>query len=153
MARKPIARFRIYPEKRSLYWLVQVWPTEAAMRRHFRTRGFADLEGTVAQCSTYERYRVRAGRSRKKPFCGEINFHVQELSTRVIVHEATHAALGWAQRMGIAVGRDQEPDESRAMANGNFLCSDDEERFCYALDSMVGQINDRFHRDGLWSHR
>lgn len=138
----PVARFRIYPEGRSLYFLVHVWPTKAGMLEYFRRECLADDPDTTAQCSTYSRYRVYPGGQTRISSCmGEINFHSGRMDAEVVVHEVGHAAQGWARRIGLDIrGGNHEPG----------LVPDGEERYCYGLGRMAAQLNNRLYKLGLY---
>ena len=65
---------------------------------------------------------------------GEILFVLRSIDAEVISHEVGHAAIGWAQRIGLhPFGIDRHPQYANA----------DEERYCYALGRLVLQVTER----------
>lgn len=144
---KPVARLRVYPENKSLYYVVNVWPTRKAMYEHCRT-ALRFTGRFLGLCSTT---RWRQG-GRTLPLMGEVNLFRGELGTSVITHEFFHATLGWARRVGIdmnavqAVGAAAEhpsnPDPKHVAA--------DEERLAYAHGEMCRQFTDRMYRLGIY---
>jgi hypothetical protein len=139
-------KIRAYPEGGSLHVTCYVWPTKRAMRAHARrTHGPRGKFG--AYCSTYRRVKVRAdGTIRTSPQFGEVHFSIRQMGSETVTHEFTHAAWGWARRVG------WKPEPEGAMV-GRFESGEDdvnEERFCYALGAMVRQFIDRAYRLGLY---
>jgi len=142
-------KFRLYPENRSLFCPVHVWPDKAAMLAYFRRdRGkrFAEAHADAAAvASGREVYRVLPGKPMRKTgeFC-EINCHRGELTEEIVSHEVAHAALRWRSRVGLAVGRDDD-------FGGHEDVSDAEERFCYALGRMVKQFTSNLRKHHVWA--
>jgi hypothetical protein len=143
-----IATFRIYPEKRTsrLYFQVRVFSSVTAIRRYLK---YSDLNRRtlgrygLAMCSTFDVLKGKRGRWRKQPIMGEILFPVRGLRAGVIAHECTHAALGWARRIGLN-------PVSAAVKQGRCLVADaNEERFCYALGELNRQIAIQIWERGL----
>ncbi len=144
---KPLARLRVYPENKSLYYLVNVWATKGAMYAHCRKAlGFAGrFEGL---CSTK---RWRAGK-RLLPLMGEVNLYKGFMGVSVVTHEFLHATLGWARRVqidlsaiqavGLAAEHPSNPDSKHVAA--------DEERLAYAHGEMVRQFTDRMYKLGIY---
>lgn len=138
---RPIT-FRLYPEKRTLYFAVNVWPTRKAMISRLRELAVNVHDGMQAACSTWERTKYRKGKpARKRPVCGELNFHRERLSIEIASHEITHATVGWARRMQI----DPMTIDDDVAAE-----SDDNERFAYAQGRMVAQFNHQAYRRKAW---
>lgn len=135
---KPI-RFRLYPDKGSLHYLVNIWPTKALMIRHLRINGWRPGNGCAGMCSSYRRIRGE----RLLPRCGEINLYRRWLNAEVVSHEIGHAVLGWARRIGFDVTK--ESDGHRV--------SNEEEIFCHALGRMVNQFALHARRKRLWGQR
>lgn len=138
-------KIRVYPENRALFATVYVWPTKKAMRQHAR-RVWQARDRFGAYCQTFRKVRVRAdGRTQTSPEFAEVHFAVSQLGSETVTHEFTHAAWGWARRVG------WEPEaegEMHPMA-GRFEMAN-EERFCYALGAMVRQFIDRAYTLGLY---
>jgi hypothetical protein len=91
--------------------------------------------GARALCSRWTRTRTTGtGRTRTLPEMGEILFVAPLIDHEVISHEVAHAAIGWAQRIGI-----------RPFGTGTDCqyAGPDEERYCYALGRMVLQVTER----------
>lgn len=121
---KPIKRFRLYPERRSLYFVVNIWST----RQHMRD-AVADLE-VEAMCSSEFIIRVYPdGRERLMPHLGRIDFHAGALEPEVVAHELLHAVFRWAERISLEFHLYPEPGNMDAMCP--------EERLCYAHTSMM----------------
>lgn len=146
---KPVLRFRVRPENRSLYAVVNVWASKGEMIAYFRCSPKYDhrsrserqkLGETGAMFSAYSLLRFRGGFQETMPIFGEFNFHTGLLNAEVVAHEAGHAALAFAKRVKLDL--DDEGD-------GRWV-SRDEERFCYALGQMVNQISIRLTRAKLW---
>ena len=136
-----IAHFRIYPERglSRLFFRVRIFRTVAQMQWYLR-HGHERHGGCYPRppgrhckgmCSTYTRYRVSSPqRRRTTPELGEIVLAANYTGTRIVAHECTHAALGWARRRGLDV-RDQ--------GRGRYI-SGAEERLCGVLGDLAGQI-------------
>lgn len=131
-----LAFYRVYPERGSrLHFRVRIFRSLRAMRRYLAADPFHRTLGRhgKAMCSTWTRHRVRRGRrSRITDEMGEIVIPRAWLGAGVIAHEATHAALGWARRIGLQGVLDAAGRPGRV--------SDPEERFCRALGEISRQI-------------
>jgi len=91
-----------------------------------------------------ERIRVYGdGRPPRKSgeFC-EIECHRIGLNIEIIAHEVVHATFRWADRVGLTVPVDRDDDHPD--------CSDEEERFCYALGRMTNTFAWQLRRRGVW---
>lgn len=138
---KPI-RFRLYPESKSLYFVVNVWPDHKTMVRYLASIGKRGHSDTIALASGYYRTKVRPGRpDRLSPICGEINCNRLEINAEIVSHEIAHLAITWAKR--IKLDPMTEPKDG--------CCSAENERFCYALGLMVGQFTDHAYRLKVWN--
>ena len=118
--------FRIYPEPRHsrLYFTVHVFEQLAELR--------AFAMASSRQAPSYFRRSLgvcQTWRDRRDRECGQILFAETHLRPDVISHEAGHALIGWAAR------RDVPLDRWPAAKAGAT-----EERACYALGELVGQI-------------
>jgi hypothetical protein len=133
-----VAAFRVFPESRSgLFYRVRLFDSERALGQYLRSDDIdrSAAYGARALCSRWTRTRTTAnGRTRTMPDMGEILFVVRSLDAEVVSHEVGHAAIGWAQRIGI-----------RPFGTGTDCqyAGPDEERYCYALGRMVLQVTER----------
>lgn len=130
--------FRIFPESSSgLYYRVRLFVTPDALGEYLRADDIdrAAAYGARALCSRWTRTRTTAaGRTRTLPEMGEILLVEHAITHEVISHECGHAAIGWAQRIGLRpFGTDVHAQYASA----------DEERYCYALGRMVCQVTER----------
>jgi len=130
-------RFRLYPENRSLYFHVYVWPDKRSMLKGIRAiRGSAYARKekvAVAVCSSFN--------DRKDPCCGEIFCYGNCLDIEIVSHETLHATLGWARRIGLPL---------KAAGSDGPHVGGEEERFCYAHGQMVSQFVGHLKRRGVW---
>ena len=126
---KPLASFKIRPAG-SLYYQVNVWPTKAAMHKHCFWMPGKDYE---AACSTYKS-------SHYPRCCGEVNLHRRACRPGIIVHELTHAAIGWAERKKLNL--------SRKHVAGTLPRDCDEEQFCHAMGALTAQCF-----SAMWEYR
>lgn len=121
-------RFRAYCENRSLYVEVRVYQDLKRMRRDLLKRegpGFSDAFG--AFCSM-EVVSYKSGKARKKPIIGTM-YLLESVGAGILSHECTHAALRWAERIGLG-----ELDNS-----SGWSCHS-EERFCWVVGNLVSKI-------------
>ncbi len=128
------ADFRIYPElgRSRLYYRVVVFQTRRALREYCAMNDWS-LGPAQALCATYRRQREQGGRWRTTPEMGTIALHVGFMGVGCISHECTHAALGWAQRVGL--------DPTILSVPTSRLVSREEERFCVGLGELVRQVS------------
>jgi hypothetical protein len=140
MATKVI-KFRIYPEsRRSYYFDVKVFPTEEKMRkyaerwgaRHVDPSRFANAEAAMLP------YTIKGGKT-----LGEIVFHKAQIGIVTVAHEATHAALRWADSARVSVDRDVRESNTD-------IGTQNEERFCDAIGTLVLQMMGLMHDAGLY---
>lgn len=144
MKRKCIT-FRVYPERKTLYFKVNVWPTKKAMREHVKRHpliGYGSLGKFEALASGFDVTRYKKGRpARRWACCGEVNFHRGFLFGGVVSHEFVHAGLRWLARMKI--------HEKLYQPNG-VRVADTEERLCHAIGRMVEQFTHHAYRTRIW---
>lgn len=134
------ARFRIYPERKSLYFAVTVWPDKTSMLAYLRGQHLGTGNCT-AICSTHTRQRAsKDGQWRTLPEIGEINCFRGGIGTLVLAHECGHAALGWAHRVGL-----DPMTESRGP-----MVSAENERFAGVVGELIRQFTDHGYRINLW---
>jgi hypothetical protein len=135
-----LASFRVFPdpERSRLHFRVKVFRSNRAMRAYLSGR---DVRGSlgrygIALCTTWTRESYRGSRRRMCLDMGEITLAHPHLGTEVVAHECTHAAIQWAQRVGLQPLAEKV---STTRAPGR-MASADEERFCYGLGQMAAQI-------------
>lgn len=137
----PALRFRVYPKTASgLYFLVYVWRTKHGLRAAGRRHRLPRPDKMSAFTTIYRIRRYRANDARTLPLCGEIHFCERWLSAEVISHECGHAALGWAERVGLIHGLLKRDERAPLMAGV------EEEDFCQALGVMAQQCVTRFYK-------
>ena len=126
-----LARFRVYPDKKTLFFMVYVWPTKKAMHYHVGMASEIKKDFLAIVCSNETIKFPKHGPRRKRPLLGQIHFYEDSLRMGIICHEAGHAALAWAERMGIDC-KEKSQDQRNA--------SHGEEQFCWALGNIARQI-------------
>lgn len=142
---KPVT-IRVYPESRSLYFIVRVWPTKKAMHQNvWWTK--CDYAGL---CTTHSRLRINEDGSEKLlPELGIVNLYRGAMGAGLIAHEFLHATIGWANRIGLNTAEIFKKLPSLDQGKyGNV--SDDEERMCHAHGNMVSQFVERAYKLGLY---
>ena len=147
---KPVT-FRVYPENRSLYAVINIWPTKTAMYRH-RPLG-RDYQATTKGVMVYDVPPAKSGKpTRKRGLFAEINFCRACLGIGVVSHEMTHAAFCWAERRGLPLETVYSAQNWKANRKRNSTMKLDsvEERFCYALGEMCRQFTQRCYDLGLY---
>lgn len=144
--------FRIYPENRSLYAQVNIWPTKTAMYAH-KPLG----RNHEASCSGQQLIYVPPKskdpkqRRRKIGLFAELNFYRARLGVEVISHEMTHAAFCWAERRRLNLANAIGEHNWQIRKHDAVLDQDGtEERFCYALGQMVRQFTQKCYDLGLY---
>lgn len=142
MKSKPIT-FRVHPENKSLYAVVNIWPSKRAMYAHKPIN-----RNHLASCTGQDLLRVSPnGDTRKLGLFAEVNFIRRALGIGVVSHEFTHAGFCWAERRGLPL----EHIKQAAQLVGNVLADDSiEEQFCYAVGEMCRQFTQRCYDLGLY---
>lgn len=134
---KPLARFRVYPENRSLYFLVVIWPTIKAFRR-----ANPGNSNALALCRSYRILRVYGKGDRRrdwmKSILGCIHFPKPHLTIGIIAHEFTHALFSWMGERKISPVIDSAKERSTNRF-GFIPRNDPEERCCRAMQEMMRQ--------------
>ena len=128
---------RLYCEEHSsLFYTLYVYSSMKAFHAAYREHHPHDqqLQRTCIACCTV----ADGSRSWRRGEVGAVYFARRALTVQIIAHEAAHAALGWWQRVGLEIALPKRGKASSA-----------EERFCYVLDSLVGQIYWRCQQAGL----
>ena len=124
-------RFRVYCENRSLYVEVRAYDSLKAMRRDLKKRegiGFSDAYGAFCSCDVVS---FKSGKARKKPIVGTI-YILKSVGVGVLTHECTHAALRWAERIGLG----------EFASTSGWSCHS-EERFCWVVGNLASTIGTR----------
>lgn len=134
---KPLAKFRVHPENRALYYTVFVWRTLLEFREANPGNSHA-----LGLCRSWIRLRCVKQANRMLSECGEVHLCRFHLRIGIIVHEFTHAVIGWAAR--IRCLPDFTPIQERQA--GRFEKNDPDERFCHALGEMVRQCVHQLYR-------
>lgn len=97
---KPLARFRVYAWKSSLYFMVHIWATKRDMLDNRVRLGLPRLRDCDAHVFSYDVFRESKGkRWRKLPIVGEIHFYKSRLGTEAITHESFHATASLLRRL------------------------------------------------------
>lgn len=131
----PLTVFRVYPEKKALYFTVKVWRTLKDLRAANPGNSRA-----LGLCMPWRR--LHPSKDRVLPEMGEVHFCKPHLGVGIVSHEFTHAAIGWAARKRISP-EFKDVDVGRFQVIPN---DDDEEKFCRALGWMVAQCVDQLYR-------
>lgn len=118
--------FKVYPEMKRLHFQVYVWNNRRDMRAYLKGGYPGKGLNKVLACVTWP----DSGEKSKNGCIGEIHFNRQDLSTEIVAHESTHAAIRWARYIGLNIVEDVT----------SLVAPDTEERFCYALGAIVEQI-------------
>lgn len=140
--RGQIAHFRIYPEMGTsrLFFHVRIFQTVEAMHTYLRSTERAPGRFCKGMCSTYKLTKCPRRRpAYTTPEVGEIVLAARWCGSRIISHECTHAALGWARRRGLDP---RDRGEGRVIGGA-------EERVCGVLGDLVGQIARQLWNRGI----
>jgi len=157
MKPEPLAIIRLYPERRSrLYARVRVWPTVRAFQKARPDLG-RDARGA---CTGHQWFRFSKRRRRKLGVFCTVELIIGWMGAGTMAHELTHAAIQWAERVGIVPakifanagnwGRFSVGPIPNLRTRKVLRADSSEERFCYALGEMYRQLNDRCHRQKLY---
>jgi hypothetical protein len=143
LKRKTPIRFRLYPERKTLYFEVRIWEDQEAMKgginRWVQKR--TKTVNMLGLCVADHFYRKsKDGTKRLSAQCGTIDLRRDQLHSDTVAHEIAHAAVQWARRMKI-----QPMDHPGAGFEPK-----DNERFADAIGNMIGQFSNRAHKMGLW---
>jgi hypothetical protein len=92
----PVARFRVYAHKSTLYYIVQVWATKKDMHANRAANGLPRTE-CDAHTYSFDEWTKKGGR--KTPLVGEMNFYARGLFMEGIAHESTHAIASILRRL------------------------------------------------------
>jgi len=134
-------KFRVYPDApdhKNLYYMVYVGLDLKAMREH--ASHYSGKKREKIEGFTITLRRLPNGPKMTK-LCGEIHLHVDHLFADIVSHECTHAAIGWADRLGFL-----KDVMGRQLGEGSV---DAEERFCDAVGFMTEQCIGRMHKAKL----
>jgi hypothetical protein len=147
---EPLAVMRVHPDPNNsrLYVHVRIWRTLKDFRAARPDLG----RGARGAFTGHQRYSFKHGKQRKLPIFGTMELVRAWMGPTVAVHEFTHAAIAWAERVGLKGAEIVNPDWHPASAKTSVMPGDcPEERFCYALGNMYGQFNRRCCERGLYS--
>lgn len=128
-------RFRVYPESVHSFWFdCTIYPTVDAMRKAIK-RFNGNLTGNDVRGMVNHFRDMRKGKIITKRI-GHIRLYRGDLSAEVLSHESAHAALHWAEWMGINVN-----DHSADATGFEMSQESGEERFAYALGRICAQMS------------
>ena len=136
----PSHTFRIKPDKTSgLYFTVKIFPTLQGMRAYARKNREAKLGQFYGLSTSWRKWKLthrKTGDTKERWLgsreLGEILLAEKYLSARIVSHECTHAALGWARRKKLDLA--DEGDSGKV--------SNIEEALCHAQGNFVKQVYD-----------
>ncbi len=131
---RPLRSFRVYPEKKSLYWEVQLYPDVQSMRlAYLNYRGkilpkisdgtakkFVRAERALAVTAGTTFVRYTNGRARTFPVMGRIFFAFGKCGGMIVSHECAHATRYYFNRMKIKMD-DPKTDERFAQVLGDMV--------------------------------
>lgn len=122
--------FRVYPSSRhSFYFVVNIWPTKQAMRRHcFWIAGKFDAASTGESNTRYPSKRMTKQ-------LGQVNFYKSYIGAGVVSHELLHSAIRWLQKVAPS-------DQAFVAKDGR--ASEAEELMCNGLHRMVIDFWDNY---------
>lgn len=140
-------RFRIYPEKKTLFFSVNIWPTKKAMHEFHNKIDRPDQprlsKYSVGCFCGMERWTYKPHKQgHKSPFMGDIHLIQGKLHYDVVSHEIHHAAFHWAHRVGGILSVIADPEANHVTA--------EEERLCYGHSKMLYQVASKLHELGFW---
>lgn len=131
-------KFRIYPENKSLYYLVRIFNEKEEMWKYTRDENlyFTDNEPDfLGICCPYSKQCFQKGCScggKMKPILGEILLCYEYIGGGYIAHEMTHGALNYLDRRGIKSVPTENSDESH-------------EKLCEVVEEMVRQFWNKYY--------
>lgn len=133
---KPVAEFTLQcsPDSRYFY-RVQFWATSKEMINAIGAlRGFSAIEDEDARamCFRYVKEITTGDTFQKTGELGTIFFTRWDAGPEVVVHELTHAAIGWAKRARV--------NPMKAPARSNRRVADQEERFAETFQYMFEEF-------------
>jgi len=130
----PLRSFRVYPERRSLYWEVRFYRDVPTMRLAYgfyrgkvsskvsdgTARNFVRAEKALAITAATTFVNFRHGRQRTSPVLGRLFFAFGSCGAMILSHEAAHATRYYLIRMGVKLD-DPETDERFARILGDIV--------------------------------
>lgn len=128
--------FRVYPEHRRLHFDVFLWPTVKSMRQYLTAQLPRRGMSKVLACVVWP---INAKDRPRRDYLGEMHFNQTHLGRDIIAHEATHAALAWARRLGVRINEEVRGYDAPA----------DEERFCDVIGALTHQILETLDHYGI----
>lgn len=136
-------RIRLYAEpKSSLYALVNVWPSRAAMYAYGKRAHITMSPDCLGTCSRRHIVSYRDGGSRRLPIFAEVNLFRPRLGMEVVTHELFHATIAWGDRVAF---RWPVLSETGGV-------TPEEERLTYVHGRLCRQFVDRAYAVGLYQH-
>jgi hypothetical protein len=124
---------RIYPEEgiAAEYFTVRVFKTQNQLKQHAKANRrrcpiSIDCDGL---CSRWRTRTLYNGRLKTQPAIGEILLIWTRMAPRIVAHEATHAALAYAEFKGWRL----KDGDGKSAGPG-------EESVCYAVGDLTQQI-------------
>lgn len=132
---KPLARFRVYAHRSSLYFMVYVWPTKKAMLdnrpRLGLPRGWCD-----AHTFSFDEYADKT-RKRKNPIVGEIHFHKRKVHAdagiEAVTHETFHAVASLFRRLKMDFSKLSNEGMKRPKTDSEELIADVQGKMARAI--------------------
>ena len=128
---EPVRFFLDCGDDRHHFYVVEVYESSAAMQAAMAQlnapRGSKQAQAVTLRYKAD--YRTKQGKLRLSPELGTIFFVRGEMGPEVVVHELTHAAIGWARRRRI------DP-----MKHTNRYSSCPEEKLAYTMQNLFTQF-------------
>lgn len=131
---EPMFVTRIFPEigLSRLYCKVQVWRTKTEMFSYFKGEKGFDGSCTYTEIRDYN----PGQNDRMQPIFAEMNLSLEKISSRIIVHEVTHAMFCWMKR--------------RKITTKKLETMDTEEECAYAHTRMLDQLLSKLATQGVF---
>lgn len=129
-------KFRLYPENRSLYFEVRIYPTKKQMQKDAGRKDFAAI------CQPFKQISCKNGKYKTLPICGVIRFWQKDMGVGTISHELLHAVLDWGRRVKII--------NEEFLTNCNDTNNDLEERLCHVYGEMVRQFVNQCYKRKIY---
>jgi len=101
-------KFRIYPENKSLYFLVWIFQRKKTMLEAVRATGIERNQMGKSLRACVVSFANSQEKFKNPRLCGCVFFWQRDLGVGVTTHEITHAALTWARRRKLDLLKDEE---------------------------------------------
>lgn len=131
----PLRRFRVYPEKRALYWVVELYPDRRSMHiacaielqqlKRILKKGEKlpkHMRDYTARVCASSITKFRHKKARTSPRLGVMYFHFPKNGSVVLAHEAAHATRYYFVRLGVSID-DPASDERFARILGELVAA------------------------------